>query len=162
MKVLSVVQPWATLLITGEKKIETRGWETSHRGPLLIHSSKKWNPSLADLCTQEPYLEALSDHGFWPGDGLPLGHIIGAVFVEDCQPIEQLLAVLSETEKAFGDYGPQRWGWLCSRPIRFQHPIQARGNLGLWEFRDQLLSEHLTHDEAIHLSLMLTEVNPVS
>ena len=39
MKCLSVRQPFATLIVTGHKKIETRRWVTGHRGRLLIHAS---------------------------------------------------------------------------------------------------------------------------
>jgi hypothetical protein len=40
MKALSVKQPWANLLASGKKTIETRLWPTDYRGPLLIVSSK--------------------------------------------------------------------------------------------------------------------------
>ena len=36
MKALSVRQPWAGLIESGEKTIEVRTWKTSHRGPLMI------------------------------------------------------------------------------------------------------------------------------
>jgi hypothetical protein len=40
IKALSVKQPWANLLASGKKTIETRLWPTNYRGPLLIVSSK--------------------------------------------------------------------------------------------------------------------------
>jgi hypothetical protein len=40
MKALSVKQPWANLIASGKKTIETRLWPTEYRGPLLIVSSK--------------------------------------------------------------------------------------------------------------------------
>lgn len=40
MKALSVKQPWANMIASGEKTIETRRWYTDYRGPLLIVSSK--------------------------------------------------------------------------------------------------------------------------
>lgn len=40
MKALSVRQPWANLIASGDKTIETRKWATDHRGALLIVSSK--------------------------------------------------------------------------------------------------------------------------
>ena len=42
MKVLTLFQPWATLVILGEKKIETRSWKTNYRGEIAIHAGKKW------------------------------------------------------------------------------------------------------------------------
>jgi hypothetical protein len=39
MRALSVRQPWAHLISTGEKSIEVRSWGTAYRGPLLIVAS---------------------------------------------------------------------------------------------------------------------------
>lgn len=39
MKVLSIRQPWATLICLGVKPIENRTWQTKHRGALAIHAS---------------------------------------------------------------------------------------------------------------------------
>ena len=36
MIALSVKQPWASLIASGRKQIETRVWSTPYRGPLLI------------------------------------------------------------------------------------------------------------------------------
>jgi hypothetical protein len=40
IKAISVKQPWANLIASGEKTIETRKWATNYRGRLLIASSK--------------------------------------------------------------------------------------------------------------------------
>lgn len=41
MKALSVKQPWANMIASGSKTIETRTWATHYRGPLLIVSSRR-------------------------------------------------------------------------------------------------------------------------
>ena len=41
MKALSVKQPWAGYIASGQKTIETRSWNTNYRGELLICSSLK-------------------------------------------------------------------------------------------------------------------------
>ncbi len=41
MKALSIKQPWANAIASGEKTIETRSWGTPYRGLLLICSSKQ-------------------------------------------------------------------------------------------------------------------------
>ena len=55
MKALSVKQPWANLIASGQKTIETRLWRTDYRGQLLICSSR--NPAIYPagfaLCTVE-------------------------------------------------------------------------------------------------------------
>ena len=40
MKALTVIQPWASAIAVGTKRIETRSWATKYRGPLLIHAGK--------------------------------------------------------------------------------------------------------------------------
>lgn len=43
MKALAVKQPWANMLASGEKTIETRSWATEWRGDVLIVSSRTPN-----------------------------------------------------------------------------------------------------------------------
>jgi hypothetical protein len=43
MKALSIKQPWANLIVSGEKTIETRVWATPYRGRVLLVSSKTPN-----------------------------------------------------------------------------------------------------------------------
>lgn len=40
MKAISVKQPWANLIASGRKTIETRVWGTAYRGDLLVVSSR--------------------------------------------------------------------------------------------------------------------------
>jgi hypothetical protein len=41
MKALSLKQPWAELILSGKKTIETRTWNTTFRGEFLIHASAR-------------------------------------------------------------------------------------------------------------------------
>lgn len=40
MKMITVRQPWASLIANGSKRIETRGYSTPYRGPIIIHAAK--------------------------------------------------------------------------------------------------------------------------
>ena len=40
MKAITIRQPWASLLVSGKKLYETRGWATSYTGPIAIHAAK--------------------------------------------------------------------------------------------------------------------------
>ena len=68
MKVLSIKQPFAELIIQGKKKIELRNWNTDFRGEFYIHTSKI------------PNEEAMKKFGF---DNLSCGCIIGKVKLVD-------------------------------------------------------------------------------
>jgi hypothetical protein len=70
VKVLTVRQPWAGLLVAGIKDVENRGWRTSYRGPLLIHAGTGTDPY--DAAT--PLLPNCALHGA----------ILGMVTLLDC------------------------------------------------------------------------------
>ena len=40
MTALVVKEPWATMIVTGEKTIELRKWNTKFRGEFLVHAAK--------------------------------------------------------------------------------------------------------------------------
>ncbi len=97
MKCISLHQPWASLVVLGAKKFETRSWPTSYRGPLLIHAAKKWNPQLQATCFSDPIEGELYDAGHISNDGLggksswknplPFGSIIGGVSLDECYEV---------------------------------------------------------------------------
>jgi ASCH domain len=41
MKIISIRQPWAGLIVSGLKDVENRTWPTRYRGPILIHASQR-------------------------------------------------------------------------------------------------------------------------
>lgn len=54
MKAISIKQPYAGWIATGEKTLETRRWRTTHRGPLLIASCvspRDIGPAGVAICT---------------------------------------------------------------------------------------------------------------
>jgi hypothetical protein len=40
MKAITILQPFAALIVAGAKKYETRSWDTSYRGKIAIHTGK--------------------------------------------------------------------------------------------------------------------------
>lgn len=105
MKAISLWQPWASLMVAGKKRVETRHWPLKHRGPLLIHAAKKWDQRLANLCLTKPFRESLAAFGVPPsphsfstassdamkaGWSMPFGAIIGRVNVVDCYRTEDV------------------------------------------------------------------------
>src|SRR5207302_1698550 len=98
MKCLSLWQPWASLVVLGAKRIETRSWSTQHRGPLAIHAAKKWEPNkILALIDEEPYRSALGEHR----GNLPLGCILGTVNVTDCFELDHFRIAVQQA-KEFG------------------------------------------------------------
>ncbi|GAM12820.1 hypothetical protein SAMD00020551_0955 [Mesobacillus selenatarsenatis SF-1] len=61
VKVLSMIQPWASLFVLGEAQYETRSWSTKFRGPHAIHTSKKVDKA---VCRNVAIKSLLSKHGY--------------------------------------------------------------------------------------------------
>jgi hypothetical protein len=141
MKVLSLTQPWATLICLGAKKIETRSWKTSYRGTLLIHASKSYPKWAKETAAEEPFCSALRIESKREGVGiwsysypdLPRGQIIGRCVLKDCIRTEDVAGISFE-EMEFGDYADGRFAWILEDGQFLPQPISAKGSLGLWEF----------------------------
>ena len=67
MKVLSLWQPWASLVAFGRKRIETRSWSTSYRGPLMIHAAKR--PPVSGECPGSVIVDGVGDLMYLLPDG---------------------------------------------------------------------------------------------
>ena len=48
MKVLTVKEPWASLIINGYKMYEFRSWKTKYRGKILIHVGMTLEKDMAE------------------------------------------------------------------------------------------------------------------
>ncbi len=139
MKALSLTQPWAELVVLGEKQWETRSWRTSHRGRIAIHAAKKFPAWAIDLAQGNRYfVDAIKNY---PVIKMPLGMIVGTVEVVAMQSTDAMLDVLGHKEIAFGDYDSERWAWQLAEPDMLAEPIPCRGALGLWEVPPDVLGQ---------------------
>jgi len=136
VKALSLTQPWASLVATGAKKIETRSWRTDYRGPLAIHASAEFPREARLLCFTEPFYSALKkanlNANHRPEKVLSLGAIVAVCELADVQVITAA-NVPGEPEGSFGEYRPGRFMWVLENVRRLPRPIPAKGSLGLWE-----------------------------
>jgi activating signal cointegrator 1 len=132
MKALTICQPYARLILIGEKRVENRVWNTTHRGPLLIHAgkSRKW-------LDEEDVEDAIAD-----GDPLVFGAIVGRCNLVACLRIEEIMSGkhdqrFPQIESRAHCFGP--WCWVLDDVERFAEPIPCDGKQGLWDFRDASL-----------------------
>lgn len=160
-RVLTLWQPWSSLLVHGVKKIETRPAPTSwtqEKGTYLIHAASKWSKEQAEICIREPFKSALEKLGClhhydneetgYKGYSFsfPMGAIIGAVEVANCSPIaltkggtpfltDPLLysGFILNPEWAFGDYREGRYGWECQNQRLLKTPIPYKGGHGYYQ-----------------------------
>ena len=125
MKVLTIKQPWATLIMQGYKRFEFRSWQTKYRGDLLIHAGKGIDKEA--IKRLEKYLP----------EELPTGKILGKVTLVDCIKMspefkEELLKENRDiyTKSSF----QENYGWQMDNVQVFKDPIEAKGHLSLWEY----------------------------
>jgi hypothetical protein len=140
VKALSLLQPWATLIVIGAKKVETRTWRTEHRGLIAIHASQKFTTELRELCLTEPFRSALLAAGIDDADALPRGAIIGTTEIVSVIPTTSIAHGLAPREHAFGDYRPGRFGWQLQNAAQLDAPITCRGLLALWKVPDEIVA----------------------
>src|SRR4051812_37374075 len=110
MKAISLYQPWASLVVLGIKRLETRRWRTPHSGLLAIHASRSFPDAGRLLCRQEPLRTLLAEAGFDTEYDLPRGVLLGTVQLRRCVRSEEIdLDALGDIERAVGDFSPGRW-----------------------------------------------------
>lgn len=126
MKALTICQPYARLILVGEKAVENRTWYTRHRGPLLIHAGKS-----------RAWLDESDD-----GHALVFGAIVGCATLAACVPINDIMAGKLDVDfpQLAGRahcFGP--WCWVLKDVVRYAQPIPWRGAQGLFDVPDAVL-----------------------
>jgi activating signal cointegrator 1 len=140
MRALSLSQPWASLLVLGHKRLETRSWQTAHRGLLAIHAARTFSLTARLLCRHEPIGSLLRRAGIDSAEQLPRGVVLGTARLVECVRVEELGDV-PETERPLGDFSPGRWVWRFVEAAPLTVPVLARGRLGVFELPDSLLAQ---------------------
>jgi hypothetical protein len=103
MKALSIQQPWANMIATGEKTIETRTWLTDYRGQILIVSTKK-------------------------PDIHPAGYALAVATLVDCRPMSVLDEPAAQCRRT-----PKAIAWVLENVRRIEKPFPVQGELGLFD-----------------------------
>ncbi len=151
MRCLTLTQPYASLIAVGAKTIETRSWSTRYRGPLAIHAAASYGSGgsrgFSARCQREPFKSALAAHlqifESYNPYAAPRGAIVAVCNLIACKPTGDSFLhggwaigldewVLTDQERAFGDYSPGRWAWLLADVRVLPEPIPCKGALGLW------------------------------
>lgn len=142
MRIICLHQYWASLMAYGFKRIETRSWSTPCRGWLAIHASKtkEWRNEYKDSWAER----CLKSVGYETFDDLPFGAIVCVVNVTGCKSTNNLSlfdGLLGSQEKEFGDYSPNRFGWITQDCFRLTEPLPYRGQQGMWTLPEGVVTE---------------------
>ena len=126
MKVITIKQPWATLITEGYKEYEFRTWKTKHRGELLIHAGKGIDKKAIE---RFKYLNL----------EYPSGCIIAKVNLTECIEInDDERRMLKEKNdlvysNVVNDKEWKGYGFKLENVKKIK-PIYINGKLSLWEY----------------------------
>lgn len=115
MKAISIRQPWAELIASGRKTIETRTWTTKYRGPILICAGKSW------------WVKACSDHLVYLPETVPVGQ---AVAIAELYSVQQMTQ--EHEAAAMLLVRPELFAWHL-RGVRRIAPFPVKGKLGIFD-----------------------------
>ena len=125
MKVLSIREPYATLIKDGIKTIETRSWKTNYRGKILIHACKTKQKIKEEI---KPLIKS----------NLCYGKIICVADLVDCIFMdEQYIKKIKEenfNNYICGNYQIGRYGWVLKNIKILDNQFLVNGQLGLWNY----------------------------
>lgn len=124
MKVLTIKQPWASLIIEGYKEYEFRSWKINYRGKILIHAGMKLEKDMA-----ERFKEYHLDY--------TLGAIIGEAELIDCilvdKEFNETLRQINPLVYAKSNH-VETYAWKLANIKKYDEPIYIKGKLGLWNY----------------------------
>lgn len=80
VKALTLYQPWASLIIAGAKRFETRNWGTDYSGLLVIHAGKTNEVDTRNLAFMAHLIAAGIDDWI----NLPRSAGVGVVWMNKC------------------------------------------------------------------------------
>lgn len=134
-KVLSVRQPYASLLVKGIKDVENRSRKTNFRGTILIHAGAKMHDVVEHL--NHFIQDAVPLYGIekdiWREADYAVAYdrmsaIVGSVDIIDC---------VQNHPSEWAEKG--QWHWVCANAKKFKYPIRnVKGKLGIWEWEGEL------------------------
>ena len=125
MKVLTIKQPWATLIMEGYKCFEFRSWQTKYRGDLLIHAGKGIDK------------EAVNRLKKYLPEELPKGKILGKVKLIDCIKCDENFKnkCLQENKDVYAKSSfKENYAWQLEIEEVYKEQIDVKGQLGLWNY----------------------------
>ena len=127
MKVLSIKEPFATLICNGKKRIETRSWKTNYRGELYIHASL--SKMGKDVLNRDELMEVLDN------DEVSYGNIICKCNLVDCiYMTKEFVEDIKKDHQEYicGEYSEGRYAWVLDDIEVLDKKIPAKGKLGIW------------------------------
>lgn len=122
MKVITLKQPWATLVAEGLKKYEFRSWKYNYRGEILIHAGKG---------IDKEAMEKLSHLKL----NYPQARIVARVRILDCIELNEKInkEITWENELVYGNKIDRTgYAWKLELIEKIKDEKEVLGKHGIW------------------------------
>lgn len=132
MKVLSIKEPFASLIKSKIKFVETRSWKTNYRGEIYIHASiSSWK-----ILTErdEKLKKILKDNTLQYGNIICKCNLVDCVYMT--KEYVENIKNNNPQEYLCGDFQEGRYAWVLDN-IESIEPIKAKGELGIWNYYNE-------------------------
>lgn len=127
MKVLTIREPWASLIVNGYKEYEFRSWKTNYRGKILIHAGLSFDASIA---------KRFDKYNLQYQKGVIIGEadLVDCILVDDnfIRKLREINPIVYERSNHNETYS-----WKLENIKKYDKVIPATGKLGLWNFNEE-------------------------
>ena len=124
MKVLTIREPWASLIVNGYKEYEFRSWKTNYRGKILIHAGLKLETGI---------IERFKEYNLEYQKGVIIGEadlvdciLVDNNFISELREINPIVYRQSNHDETYA--------WKLENIKKYDKVIYATGQLGLWNY----------------------------
>lgn len=123
MKVITLKQPWATLVAEGIKEYEFRSWKYNYRGEILIHAGGS---------EDKEAMERVKPLNL----SYPKMQIIAKVTIDDCIKLDSNISKkINQTNKLiYGEKVREGYAWKLSNATKIDLDKKIPGKQGIWNY----------------------------
>lgn len=123
MKIITLKQPWATLVAENIKKYEFRSWKYNYRGEILIHAGAGIDK---DAMKKVEHLNL----------EFPNKKIIAKVVIEDCIELDQEInkIICSQNPLIYGNKIRTGYAWKLGEVTKLNIDEVVSGKQGIWNY----------------------------
>ena len=129
MRVITLKQPWATLVAEGLKKYEFRSWKYNYRGEILIHAGKG---------IDETAMSKFKDLNL----EFPTSRIVAKVNIVDCIELNQEVnkKIILENQLVYGNKIDRTgYAWVLNNVKKINSDKVVSGKQGIWNIDTEII-----------------------
>lgn len=126
MKIITLKQPWATIIAEGLKYYEFRSWKTSYRGELLIHAGGG-----VDTEAMKRFSSLNLKY--------PKYRVVAKVNLVDCIKLNEEISksISKENEYIYGTNNKDGYAWKIDNIKKINSEEEIKGKLSIWEIDEK-------------------------